>query len=103
MTRTSSGVSNDFRMTATCSLFIATQHRKVARKIKASFRFALRSIVDREKRFEARRFRVGKIKVAGKSWVIIGIRLPPVDRVILLVIKTKMHSYHGNTIAACYG
>src|SRR6266850_5348013 len=72
-------------------------------KSKATFRTPLRSFMDWEKRFEARRFGAGKIKVARKSWVIVSIRLPAVSSVILLPVEMKMHSHCGNTIGTCDG
>ena len=59
--------------------------------------------MDRKKRFETRQFGAGKIKVAGKSWVIVRVRLPAVSGVILLAVKMKMHSQYGNTIGTCDG
>jgi len=61
-------------------------------KSKATFRIPLRSLMDWKKRFEARRFGAGKIKIAGQSRVIVRIRLPVVCGVILLPLKTKAHS-----------
>ena len=61
-------------------------------KSKAPFRIPLRSLMDWEKRFEARRFGAGKIKIAGQSRVIVRIRLPAVGGVIFLAVKMKMHS-----------
>src|SRR5947208_6614741 len=83
----------------------ATQHQRVACKIKSNFSHstALRSFMNWEKRFEARRLNAGKIKVAGESWVIVRIRLPAIGGVILLPIEMKMHSQNRNTITACYG
>src|SRR6266576_5073340 len=60
--------------------------------LKATFCIVLRSVMNWKKRFETRRFGAGKIKVTGKSWVIVRIRLPAVSGVILLPVKTKMHS-----------
>src|SRR6187431_485584 len=45
-------------------------------KSKATFRIPSQSFVNWEERFEARRFGVGKIEIAGKSRVIVRIRLP---------------------------
>src|SRR6476659_7314919 len=56
---------------------------------KATFRISLRSFMDREKCFEARRFGAGKIKIAGQSRVVVRIRLPAVGGVVLLPLKTK--------------
>src|SRR5438552_3769873 len=83
----------------------ATQHQKLACKIKSNFSHSttLRSFMDWEKRLEAGRLDAGKIKVACESRIIVRIRLPAIGGVTILSIEMKVHSQNRNTITACSG